>query len=146
MGVRKAFTEEEDDYIRENIGRLSLAQMAQALERGRSSIQSRIKVLGLGSARYDPPKAEGLPADPDCRVQKLYRLRDTMEADIFGGEVPMMQRSSYFHEYRALLAEISELEGRNDAERESEPKNTLGAALAGLAEQQRLLLERAAEP
>lgn len=145
MGVRKAFTADEDNYIRENLGRLSLNQLAQVLERPKSSVQYRIKTLGLEATRHEVPKVEDQPVEPEGRMRKLCALRDIMEGDILGGKVPMMQRAAYFREYRALLAEISELEGKTDAERESKPENSLGAALSRLAEQQRRLLEQAAE-
>lgn len=146
MGVRKAFGTDEDEYIRENANRLSLGQIAQILGRSRSSVQSRIKRLGIERVTYEPPRQEELPTVPGDRLRRLLALRDLMEADILGGDVPMMQRPSYFREYRALLAEIGELEGGTDAKSEGEQKNPLGEALARLADQQRRLLEQAAEP
>lgn len=159
MGVRKAFGADEDEYIRQNINRLSLGQIAQVLGRARSSVQYRIKALGLERVvvsrpsrepsecdEYETPEAEAVGGDQSGRLRRLYVVRDIMEKDILNDMVPIMQKSGYLREYRALLAEISELEGAGDAKPEGQPKNSLADALAGLAEQQRKLLERAAEP
>lgn len=146
MGVRKAFSTEEDEYLKQNTGRLSLGQMAQFLERPRSSVQYRIKKLGIQSdgAVYEVPKVKEMPKQVKDRHERLLELRGVMEGDIFGDDIPVMSRPAYYREYRALLAEIAELEGEADGATEAEPQSTFAQALAGLADQQRKLLERAA--
>lgn len=48
-GRRKDWSEEEDDYLRRNWGRVSLAEMQAALGRGACSLQNRKKRLKLSS-------------------------------------------------------------------------------------------------
>ena len=141
---RRPYTEDDDGFIAQHYGNWSNRQIAEALGRTESGVRYRARKLGLERVSYEAPKVEEVCGEPGERLSRLLALRDMMEGDILGGVVPMMQRPAYYREYRALLAEISELEGDSDAKPEAKPKSSLADALAGLAEQQRKLLERAA--
>jgi hypothetical protein len=127
------------------------------LGRSRSSIQARVRTLGLNRAPVARPETvdeqpvyeapEQTTAEPGSRLARLLTLRDQMERNIEDEMIPIMQQPAYFREYRALLAEIDELEHRDGEDTgEGRSKLTLAESLAQLAEAQRRYLEYAALP
>lgn len=144
---RRPYTKEDDDFIALHFGDWSNRQIAAELGRTESGIRYRVKKLGLASNVVPVPKVpereDGEPVDG--RLSRLLKLRELMEDAITADEVPMMQRPAYYREYRALLKEIDELEGGGDGERdEDEKEGSFAQAIAMLADQQRQLLEQAA--
>ena len=77
---------------------------------------------------------------------KLVALRDRMERAIEGDVIPFMQQPAYYREYRALLADIDELE-RDDGNANDDDGGgqSFADTLAQLVALQRDILDRASE-
>lgn len=145
--ARRPYTKDDDDFISLHFGDWSNRQIAAELGRTESGVRYRAKKLGLVSNVEPVPKVPEREdgESTDGRLSRLLKLREIMEEAIAADEVPMMQRPAYYREYRALLKEIDELEGGGDGERdEEENESPFAKAIAMLADQQRQLLEQAA--
>jgi hypothetical protein len=150
------WTAEEVKVLRENFGKISLGKIADKLGRSKSSVKGKVRTLRLNEAK--PREAQVIqlavkrendakPANVgDCRIERLKRLRDSFERDFEAEVVPPLQKPNFSREYRAILAEIDELEQvdeRKDGEGTAE-SGSLASAIAELAKQQQRYLDRAA--
>jgi len=149
------WTAEEVKILRENFGKISADKIAAKLGRSKSSVKGKIRTLRLNETK--PRKAQVIKlavkreqrqdaGEADSRLERLKRLRDNFERDFADEVVPPLQKPNFSREYRAILAEIDELEQvdeRKDGEGAAEGE-TLASAIAELAKQQQRYLDRAA--
>ena len=115
--MRSKATAAVDEYIRAHHGSMSLREIAGACGVSASTVSRRARALGLsggGVAREAAP-AGHRNAPPDVgagRLERLEEVRDMLRAALPEAGASALPRVSA--EYRAVLAEIEELEGAGD--------------------------------
>lgn len=147
------WTAEEISVLKENYGTTSLAEIGRMVNRSKNSVAAKVKSL-----RLNRPDPTGMPLEGQAkrvdddredrsRLSKLVALRDRMERAIEDDVIPFMQQPAYYREYRALLADIDELEHNNDETgNDGESGQSFAETLNKLIELQRGILDRAREP
>jgi hypothetical protein len=146
------WTAEEISVLKQNYGSLPLSEIARLVGRTKNSVAAKVKSLKLNRPGQDSTtqatnaKQPTGDADKDCRLVKLVALRDRMERAIEGDVFPFMQQPAYYREYRALLADIDELE-RDDGNANDDDGGgqSFADTLAQLVALQRDILDRASE-
>lgn len=146
-GGRKAYTQEDDEFIRSRFGDWSNRQIAQELGRTESGIRYRAKKLGLVAEPHEIPRVDGADDEGRDRLSRLVALRRRMEDEIDEDCIPTMQKPAYFREYRALLKEIEEIEGagHDDGGGDGTSGTPIADAIASLVALQREILAKARE-
>lgn len=149
------WTAEEITVLKENYGTTSLAEIGRMLGRSKNSVAAKVKSLRLNRPNHDmtgtPIEGRNKTIDGDSedssRLLKLVALRDRMERAIEDDVIPFMQQPAYYREYRALLADIDELEHNDgDTGGDGDGGQTFAETLDKLIELQRGILDRAREP
>ena len=149
------WTAEEIAVLKANYGTTSLAEIGRMVGRSKNSVAAKVKSLRLNRPDRDAVGAtlDGKPKAPDgdpeeqSRLSKLIALRERMERAIEDDVIPFMQQPAYYREYRALLADIDELEhddGNTGSDGDS--GQSFAETLDKLVDLQRDILDRAREP
>lgn len=113
MAWSKPFDADELAYIEAAYPQVGAEEIARRLGRSRRGVENKIKQLGLTArrapAREDPAP---LPADPapDGRLSDLLELKAILRATL-AGDIAPKDIAKVSAEYRAVLAEIEQLEG-----------------------------------
>lgn len=125
---KKNFTIKEDEYIRAHFCKLSLNEMAIALNRSKSGIQGRVKALGLRDSSTEAQKTfEQIKSDKgdlmndrdSDTLRRLVELRDLLHRTLFDKETPSTALPRLASEYRNTLEGIHDLAETEDGESES---------------------------
>lgn len=113
---KRKFTIKEDEYIRMNYPKYSLNDIATELGRSKSSVQSRVKSLGL---KDDRPAAvmtsEELLESADLNdrdgdtLRRLIELRDMLHDNLFSKDTPTTIIAKLSKEYRDTIQAIHEM-------------------------------------
>ena len=127
IGRKSNFTIEQDEFIRTNYLKYSIGEIANELGRSKSSVQYRVKVLGLkeeNSAAVMTSKELIESANLNDRdgdtLKRLIELRDMLHDNLFSADTPTTIIAKLSKEYRDTIQAIHEMtETEPDAGSES---------------------------
>lgn len=127
MSWSEPFSDDELAFIEASFPRLSAAEIARRLSRSPRGVNRKVNELGLRDSHArasDPPETppEGggkAPAESGAQdtLSRLRELREVLRAKLVDDIDPRAIKG-VSEEYRAVLAQIRELEERDDGKRE----------------------------
>lgn len=129
MGKADRFTEDELEYIRAVYPNLGPTAISRKLGRSLSAVKRRIKEMGLkkDDKIVEFPKAEIKVVNPQSEMARLVEVRDILRESLF--DCPPNAIAAISKEYRAVLKEIDELNGKG-AKDSDNPLEQLAKAIA----------------
>ena len=119
-----------DFFLRENCGKMTVRELAEATGFSRSAMERRLKKLGLktkgaaghsakaGQAGQTARKKRSAEQDGESEIERLEEARDILHGLLIDANAANAARIS--SEYRAVLERIGQIRAQDEADDEAE--------------------------